>query len=258
LRSLRAVYWAGLVVSFFLGLLYLFQAYYADSMTLITNMLAPLLAGFSAVSAFFALERYWDNLGSRLSKIWLYFTFGMALWFLGEATWAIYVLVLNVEIPYPSIADAFWLIGYVPLFIAIDLYVRLFRPALFKKMYFVCAAAVSVVSIALFAILAPPIISAEDNVLMLSISLAYPILDLILFAEAILGLLIFTMTKLKGKIGTAWLFINAGIFMNVIGDMLFGYATSQDAYFSGHPLDLFFYWGYILFALAFYTHMKEL
>jgi hypothetical protein len=46
--------------------------------------------------------------------------------------------------------------------------------------------------------------------------------------------------------------------MNVVGDMLFSYATSQKTYFNGHPLDLFFYWGYIFFALAFYTHMKEL
>jgi len=216
------------------------------------------MAGSAVVSAVLALKRYWENLWSKLSRIWLCFTLGMLLWFLGETTWAIYVLILNVEIPYPSIADAFWLIGYLPLFIAIDLYIRLFRPALFKKMYFISAAIVSALSIALFAILAPPIIAAEENILTLSISLAYPALDLILFAEAILGLLIFTVTRLKGRMGGAWFLINAGIIMNVIGDMLFGYATSQDTYCSGHPLDLFFYWGYILFALAFYTHMKEL
>jgi len=255
---LRAAYWAGLVVGFLLGLLYLFQAYYADSMELITNVLAPLMAGLAVVSSVLALRRYWDNLWSRLSRIWLCFTLGMVLWFLGETTWAIYVLILNVEIPYPSIADVFWLAGYIPLFIALDLYVRLFRPALFKKMYFISAAVVSVVSTALFAVLAPPIIAVEDNILTLSISLAYPALDLILLSEAILGLLIFTVTRLKGKIGGAWLLINAGIIMNVIGDMLFSYTTSQDTYFSGQPLDLFFNWGYILFALAFNTHMKEL
>lgn len=255
---MRAAYWAGLIVGFFLGLLFLFQAYYADSMTLITNVLAPLMAGFAVVSAFFALKRYWDNLWSRLSRIWLCFTLGMLLWFLGETTWAIYALIFNVEIPYPSIADAFWLIGYIPLLIAVDSYIRLFRAALSKKLYFICAAVVSAVSIAFFAILTPPIIAAEENVLTLSISLAYPVLDLILLAEAILGLLIFTVTRLKGRIGGAWLFINAGIVMNVIGDILFGYATSQETYFPGHPADLFFYWGYILFALAFYTHTKEL
>jgi len=255
---LRAAYYTGLVLGFFLGLVFLFQAYYADSMTLISNVLAPLMAGLAVFSAVFAMRRYWESWRSRLSKIWICFTLGMIFWFLGETVWAIYVLILNVEIPYPSIADAFWLMGYFPLFIAIHLYIRLFRHALSKKMYTISAAVVSLVSIAILAILAPPIIAAEEDVLTLSISLAYPALDLILFSEAILGVLIFTVTRLKGKIGAAWFFINAGIFMNVVGDILFSYATSQNTYSNGHPLDLFFYWGYILFALAFYTHMKEL
>lgn len=255
---MRALYYIGLALGLFLGLIYLFQEYYVDSMMLISSVLAPLMAGLALFSAAFAMRRYWDSLRSRLSKIWIGFTLGMIFWFFGEITWAIYVLVLNVEIPYPSIADAFWLTGYVPLFVAIDLYVRLFRPALFKRTYFLSAAVVSAGSVALFAIVVPPIIAAEENVLALSISLAYPALDIMLFSEAILGLLIFTVTRLKGKVGLAWLFINAGIIMNVIGDLLFSYTTSQNTYFNGHPLDLFFYWGYLLFALAFYTHMKEL
>jgi hypothetical protein len=40
--------------------------------------------------------------------------------------------------------------------------------------------------------------------------------------------------------------------------MLWSYTTLQETYYDGHPLELLFHWGYILFALAFYTHMKEL
>jgi len=255
---LKAAYWIGLAISFFLGLLYLFQAYYADSMLFISNVLAPLISGFAVFFALFALRRYWDSWKSRLSKIWLGFSFGMTFWFLGETVWAIFALILNVEIPYPSMADAFWLAGYFPLFIAIHLYLRLFKPALVKKMYFFSVAVVSLVSIGLLAMLVPPIIAAEEDVLTLSISLAYPVLDLILFSLTILGLLVFTMAKLKVKIEGAWFLINAGILMNVIGDMLFSYTTAFDTYFNGHPLELAFYCGYILFSLAFYTHMKEL
>jgi len=246
------------LVGFLLGLLFLFQSYYADSMALITNVLAPLIAGFAVLSATFALRRYWDNLWSRLSRIWLCFTLGMLFWFLGETTWAVYVVILNVETPYPSIADAFWLIGYIPLLIALDSYVRLFRPAFSKKLLITSIVIVFVGSVALFSVLAPPIIASENNILTLSISLAYPMLDLILLSGAILGLLIFTVTKLKSKMSRAWLLINAGILLNVVGDVLFAYTNSQNTYFSGHPLDLLFYWGYIFFSLAFYTHMKEL
>jgi len=90
----------------------------------------------------------------------------------------------------------------------------------------------------------------------LVIGVAYPALDVVLFTEAILGLLIF----IEGKIGKAWLLINAGILMNVIADMLFSYTTAIGTYWKvpAHPLELYFHWGYILFILAFYTHVKEL
>jgi len=52
------------------------------------------------------------------------------MWFLGEAIWAGYTLILNVEIPYPSVADVFWLGGYVPFFVALYLYVKTFGSAL--------------------------------------------------------------------------------------------------------------------------------
>ena len=223
------------------AIVYTFQGYYPDLMVTLSNVLSPVMASMAVTASFFALRRYWDTMSSRLSRIWLGFTLGMILWFLGELGWAIYVLVLGVEIPFPSIADVFWLSGYIPLFIALDLYIKLFRPALLKRMYLVAVVLVSILSVTLFTLLAPPILEAEQDAVTKIISIAYPILDLILLSEAILGLLIFTMTKLKGRIGVAWLFINAGIFMNVIADMLFSYTTLQGTYYDGHPLELFFH-----------------
>jgi len=40
--------------------------------------------------------------------------------------------------------------------------------------------------------------------------------------------------------------------------MLFTYTTLQNTYHNGHPLELLFHFGYILYALAFYAHRKEL
>jgi len=86
------------------------------------------------------------------------------------------------------------------------------------------------------------------------VDIAYPALDISLLMLALMGLLVF----LKGRIGKAWLLITGAIVMNVIADMLWSYTTLQETYYDGHPLELLFHWGYILFALAFYTHMKEL
>jgi len=252
---MRAAYSASLAISASLTLIYLFQERYTDLMYVFSNAFPPFIAGAAVVASAFALKKYWGNPGDKFSKIWLGFTLGMTFWFLGEVGWAIYTLLLNVEIPYPSIADLAWLIGYVPLIIALHLYIRVFRFAVSKAMYAVAAVAVTLGSLALFTFLVSPILAAAaEEITTLAVDIAYPALDLALFSLSILGLLIFA----KGKIASAWLLINGGILMNVVADMLFSFTTLQGTYYNGHFLELFFHWGYLLFALAFYTHMKEL
>jgi len=199
-------------------------------------------------------------MGSRLSRIWLGFTLGMLLWFLGQVGWAVYTMILNVEIPYPSIADVFWLIGYVPLFIALLLYVQLFQPVISVRMFLGAGATVAGVSVIIFSRLMIPVLAeaSQQDFVTLGISLAYPSMDLALYLLAFLGLLVFTVTKLKGRVGIAWLLISAAIFTNTLADMSFTYATLSGTYYNGHPQELLFHLSYILFALAFYLHTKEL
>ena len=225
-----------------------------------SNISSPIIAGVAALSSFFALRRYWDKIGSRISRIWLCFTLGMLLWFLGEPCWASYAMFLNVEIPFPSIADVFWLSGYLPLFIALLLYVEIFQPAITFKLFLVAGAIVASMSAIIFSSLMIPVLAnaSQQDMVTLGVSLAYPALDLFLFLEAILGVSVFTITKLKGRIGVAWHFMNAAILLNVIADMAFSYTTLNNTYYDGHPLELLYHFGYMLFALAFYVHQKEL
>ncbi len=259
-RNMVIAYWTGLIAALALGEIYLFQRFYTDFMYSFTNVVSPLSAGVALISSIFALRRYWENLQSRLSKIWLSFAFGMFFWFLGEVGWAVYTLVFNVEIHYPSIADIFWLSGYVPLFIALYMYVGTFQPAISKRIVAIAGAIIGSVGVIAVSplILSVAVGAAEQDLVTVGVSLSYPILDLVLFSEAILGLLVFTITRLKGRIGLAWLLINAAIIVNVVADISFSNATMYGAYYNGHPLELLFHWGYILFALAFFTHMKEL
>jgi len=259
-RDIRIVYWLCLIAAIVLALVYGFQSFYADFMYAFSNVIAPVVACVAVFSSFFALRRYWDKIGSRLSKIWLCFTLGMLLWFLGELGWAVYTMVLNVEVPYPSIADVFWLGGYVPLFIALLLYGKLFQPAISEKMFFTAGVIVAIVSMVVFSALMIPVLAEESqqDLVTLGINLAYPSLDLVLFLIAILGLLVFTFTRLKGRIGVAWHFINVAILFNVVADLTFSYTTLTGTYYNGHPQELLFHWGYLFFALAFYVHQREL
>ena len=95
---------------------------------------------------------------------------------------------------------------------------------------------------------------AETEIVTIAVDIAYPALDLVLLGYALLALLIF----FRGKIAVAWSLISAAVLMDVAADMLFTYTTLQDTYYSWHPLELMFHFGYILYALAFYVHRKEL
>jgi len=248
------MYKIGLVLAVGLTVIYVFQGFYPEFMSYFSNAVPPFIAGAAVISSGFALRKYGRNLRQQFSLVWLCFTLGMALWFLGETGWAIYTLLLGVEIPYPSIADVFWLSGYVPFFIALYLYVKTFESALSRRTLGITMVAVSILSVLVSAALITPIVGAEEDSVTMLVDFAYPLLDLVLFSVAVLGLAVF----LKGNLGKSWLLINAGILSNVSADMLFSYTTAQDMYYSGHLLELLFHWGYIFFLLAFYVHTKEL
>jgi hypothetical protein len=257
---LKNVYLVALIFALGLTVIYYFQTYYTHFMTLFSNAFPLLIAGAAVVASGFALRNYWENLESKFSRIWLGFSLGMIFWFAGELSWAVYTLVFDVKIPYPSVADLYRLVGYGFVFFAVFVYIELFRPAISKKM----VAAASIVVLPASAFIVPSLllfVSARVSTVNLTtqlLGLAYPLLDLSLLALAMLGLLVFTTTGLKGRLASVWLLINAGIIMNVFGDILFSYANLQNTYYIGHSLELFFHLGYLLFLLSFYTHTKKL
>lgn len=257
--TLKMLYFLALFFALGLAATYFFNAR-SDFLAFFSNVFRPVIAGVALLASGFALRNYWENLESTLSKIWLCFTLGMTFWFLSQLNWTILTTAFNVRNPYPSIGDVYRLVGYGALFAAIFVYMGIFQPVISKRIVAITAT----VALPTSAGIIPSILLAtrgkvsDVNSTTLLVSVAYPIFDLLLFAQAMLGLLVFTTTELKGKVGGAWLLLNVGILMNVFGDLLLSYANLNGVYYSGHPLELFFYTGYILFSLAFYAYTKEL
>lgn len=238
---------------------YAFQSNYADVMYGFSNTITIAVAGCAVFSSFLALRKYWDNFRSHLARIWLGFTLGMFLWFLGELGWFIYTMILNIEIPYPSFADVFWLSGYIPLFIALLFYVDLFRPAITQRLFLGAGVIVASVSIITFPwLMMPVLVDPSGDLITRIVDFAYPSLDVLLLLEATLGLLVFSFTRLKNRVGAAWHLINAAILASVLGDITFSYTIINGIYYNGHPQELLFHVSYLLFALAFYVHSREL
>jgi hypothetical protein len=252
--NLRTVYWIALALGICLTATYGFESYYTVFMTTFSNAFPPFIAGATVITAAFALKRYWGGLSSRLTQVWVCFAIGIFFWLLGELTWAMYALVLKVSIPYPSVADAFWLTGYAPILLAITAYLWLVKPAISKTVLATASTTALIMGILSSYFLIAPALMQETNITTKTIDAAYPILDFIMLTLAITGLIVLT----KSRVSKSWVLFNIGILMIAIGDSLFSYTTAHNTYYAGHPLELFLHFGYILFILSFYIHTKTL
>ena len=251
---MRTAYLASLFVGAFLSLVYVFQASYSSLMSLASNIFF-LFSSIAAVgSATIALKKYWKNLSDKYSQIWLFFTIGLLLWFASKIVWSIYTMPADAPMPYPSLADAIWLAGYVPIFAAMHSYLRSFGFSLSRIRYSAFALTVSFVLLGCFILLVPPVVAANEKGITVLLSLVYLGLDLSLLSLSIHGLFVF----INGRIGVAWAFVSGALFLNAVGDILFSYTIQSNTYYNGHILELAFHASYILCTLAFYTHMKEL
>ena len=225
-----------------------------DFMKFFSNVLFPATAAVASAASFLTLKKYArHNPKPPFSAAWISFSSGITLWFLGELTWAIYVQYLMMK-PFPSVADVFYLSGYVFLFLALFLILKLFKLSFSPKMSGITTAITIIFTVAVSYLLLIPIFASSEGFFNTALAISYPIFDIGLFALAFSILLIF----LEGAIGKAWFFLTIGIILNVVADLIFSYAELQGFYYEGHPFELFWLWGYVAFLLGFYVHWREL
>jgi len=238
--------------------IYIFQDYYPHFIfSIFSNTICPVISGFAVVTASFSLERYWRGSKSPFAKIWLYLISGLFLWFLGETSWGVYTLIFGVELPYPSVADVFWIGGYIPLFIGYFTYVMIFRKALTLKMIAKSLIISAITTIIVIVTVLLPILTWKENLVTLILDFAYPLLDILLLSILLIGINIFWGGRLK----IPWLLMVSALSTNVCADAAFSYTTAQGTYYPGHLLDAFYFVSYVLmyvaYIVAMHVHMKE-
>jgi hypothetical protein len=180
---------------------------------------------------------------------WLFFALGMLLYFLGETTWMIYEAILGLD-PYPSIADVFWLMGYLPLFVGLIYTIRETRVSFWSsKTPLLCVITGGLAAVFYIYLLRP--ILADTGTLLIErlVSCAYPVLDLFLIVLTVTILVFYH----KGMLGKPWLFVLSGFVLFGIADGLFSYFSWTGAYYElpyYDLIDLLWLGGYWLIALG--------
>ncbi len=147
---------------------------------------------------------------------------GLGMWLVAESTWGYYEIVLGEESPFPSIADAFWLGAYGGLLYYVFSLYKFFGRGMRSYAIIGVIAAIAIFSYfymqSLVSALVPPDGEAGDVVLPLAITMAYPVLDFILFIPAIL----IVFNSGKGQLTSIpWIFVS--FILTGIADILLGY-----------------------------------
>jgi hypothetical protein len=195
---------------------------------------------------------------SQYSKTFGFLAVGVGLWFTAEIIWTYYQLGLGIETPFPSLADVFWLAGYVPL--TYHLY-RIYNTVT-KKIAggdtVVVVSAMVAAALAFLLYLVFDVSGQHQGVLELIINLAYPVLDAILLIPAIVILWSFR----RGEPAyTHWVMISLFIIFVTVADIGFDYALAVDEDSANQQewvWDMFYNAGYLSIAGALFWYNRYL
>ncbi|RPI93479.1 MAG: hypothetical protein EHM39_12835 [Chloroflexi bacterium] len=172
--------------------------------------------------------------GEILRTVWFMLTIGLFLWLVGEIVWAYNDLFAEEELPYPSLADAGWLAGYVPLFVGFLLrFISLRTLPTGREIALIGAVILLMLVIGIVFVIEPMITyeGYEDRSTQV-IDLLYPVGDLAVAFVALLSVVVLA----GGMLSYPWLVLAGGFLVTSVADLLFSYATWNEIYLPGQDL----------------------
>jgi len=252
--SFKKIYSFSIAVGIIVSLVYGLQQFYPNLIGPISNVVPTIFASGAFVAAFSCARKYGFKLRERdFDRIWLCFSLGTASWIFAELSWAIYYFS-GVSVPYPGIPDIFYLAAYVPMGLAIYLYFKAFGGALTVLRRTVSIGIIGLSVSLVLAIVLPIEFSQARSGATIVTDLAYPVADLLLLSLTVLSLAIFA----GGSMSKWWYLLAGAIILDIVADELFLYQVANVTYYNGGIDDLLYVWAYLLFALSFYLHNREL
>ncbi len=221
------------------------------------------------------LFNYWFNAGYGLiylftgilgiiyaKRIGLSSVFGKAFTFIGgslisysigQFIWLFYNLFSDVEVPYPSAADIFYLLFYVFIFIGFIFLLNTFKKSITKQMLYQLMIIVPIVFIFSLAFIFRPNLSSDLSFWEKTFNIIYPVSDTLF-----LCIILIMMRISGGYLKSTILFFAAASIMQLIGDFLFSYYTVNGTYWNGNIVDLVFMISSYLFLLSFVYFMQKM
>ena len=185
----------------------------------------------SALAAAILSTRLWRvyERGETLSLVWGSMAVGLILWATGEIIWSYDQIWGGMSLPYPSLADFLWIIGYVPIIWALVNRYRTFRVKLSRWWQFAVLAIYVVVLFTVIIFILYPIFFTDleaVSVFEKIVNLIYPIGDLIV---AFLATML-VMVLIGGVLFSSWGLIAVGFLFAAISDLIYAWTVWQGTY----------------------------
>jgi len=237
---------------------YIFEA---EKQTFLNQILFLIFPVFAVLTGILAVKIY--GLKSIAGKSLLAMTLGIACWAIGGIIWCAYAL-LNID-PFPSIADVFFLLGY--LLVLLGLYMEFKKAQIqlsqLKKSTIILGLLITfVLTVIVFYFGIYMAYDSSVGFLENVVAMSYGIADLILIIGSLFALLM-TRAYRGGKFSEFWMIVIAVFVLNLAADILFAifsvpYTENAKPYIY---IDLLWIAGYLLFAYGMldnYFHIKAI
>jgi hypothetical protein len=165
---------------------------------------------------------------SQNRNLWLGLAIGWALWTIAEFWWGI-ASFSSEGAPFPSGADFFWLVGYIPMYYVLEMRNRSIPEETSSiQKFLMWLIGIMAVGLTIIFIVVPQIQSYEPGSLYETIlTIFYPIGDLVLF----IFVLRVAFKYQQGVSGNAWLWVAFGYILNTVSDLIFAYASANGLYY---------------------------
>ncbi len=194
-------------------------------------------AVFSAIAA--------RSASGRLRLAWIAMTVALVAWGIGEAIWTYYELVLD-QVPYPSVADAAYLMFPVGACVALLLFpsdqAGPFRGRVFFDGLIVAG---SLFLVSWVTILGPLYSAGGTDPLAFAVSLAYPLSDVVVLT---LAAVVLVRSGVDHRLTLTLLTV--GLACIALSDSMFTYLSAKSQYVSGNVIDIGWVAGLLIIAVA--------
>lgn len=220
-----------------------------DYAMLSTNLVGLAITAPLVAFSFIILIK--DGTRGDFGKAWVFFFLFVVLWFIAEQIWLVYEIVYNVD-PWPSEADYFWMAGFFAYFVFCAFYLRPFKKMIPPSLVVVAIG----FTVALSGAFVYQTLSENEPSYENLLNLSYTVLDTVSLGPIFISLVLF----FRGQVSFLWTSLFVGMLCFVFADYGFLFLTLDDSYYTGHPIDIPYMWGYGFFlvgVLSYYHVFKK-